>query len=121
MQAQRRDPDSLHAFVSMLIQRYRECPELGWGEFAVMQQPHAQVMAHSVTWEDACLVALHNLAGEPVTVPLAMPDLDPGTTLVDLLCDGQHEIDDKGRTEVPLEAYGFRWLRVLRPDDRRLL
>ena len=23
--------------------------------------------------------------------------------------------------EVPLEAYGFRWLRVVRPDDRRLV
>jgi glycosidase len=120
VQAQRRDPGSLHAFTSLLVQRYRECPELGWGQFAVMEQPHASVMAHSVTWEDACLVALHNLTGEPVTVPLTMPDLDPGTRLVDLLCDGQHSIDDKGRTEVPLEAYGFRWLRVLRPDDRRL-
>jgi hypothetical protein len=66
-------------------------------------------------------VALHNLTGEPVTVPLKLPDLHPGTRLVDLLCDGQHEIDEKGRTEVPLEAYGYRWLRVVRPDDRRLL
>ena len=121
VQAQRRDRDSLHSFVSLLIRRYRDCPELGWGDFALMEQPHRQVMAHSVTWEDACLVALHNLTGEPVTVPLAMPDLAPGTRLVDLLCDGQHAIDDKGRTEVPLEAYGFRWLRVVRPDDRRLL
>jgi hypothetical protein len=62
-----------------------------------MEQPHASVMAHSVTWEDACLVALHNLTGEPVSVPLKMPDLDPGTKLVDLLCDGQHALDDKGR------------------------
>jgi hypothetical protein len=44
------------------VQRYRECPELGWGEFAVLDQPHAQVLAHSVTWDAACLVAIHNLA-----------------------------------------------------------
>jgi trehalose synthase len=121
VQAQRRDPDSLHAFVSLLIRRYRDCPELGWGEFAVLDQPHPQVMAHSVTWEEACLMALHNLSGDPVTVPLRVADQPAGTRLVDLLCDGAHELDDKGRTEVPLEAYGFRWLRVLRPDDRRLL
>jgi glycosidase len=121
VQAQRRDPDSLHSVRQPAHPPLPGLPELGWGEFAILEQPHTQVMAHSVTWEDACLVALHNLTGEPVTVPLTMPDLDPGTRLVDLLVDGQHAIDDKGRTEVPLEAYGFRWLRVVRPDDPRLL
>ena len=27
-----RDPDSLLSFMKLLIRRYRECPELGWGE-----------------------------------------------------------------------------------------
>ena len=120
VQAQRRDADSLLSFVSLLIRRYRDSPALGWGKFAVLDQPHASVMAHTVVWEEACLVALHNLAGEPVTVPLRMTDLEPGTRLVDLLCDAQHAVDDKGRADVPLEAYGFRWLRVVRPGDRRL-
>jgi glycosidase len=119
-QAQRRDPDSLHAFLSLLIRRYRDSPELGWGDLAILDQPHPQVMAHSVTWDQACLMALHNLSSEPVTVPLKVEAEPTGTRLVDLLCDGGHELDDKGRTEVPLEAYGFRWLRVVRPDDRRL-
>ena len=30
---QRRDPDSLWTFMRGLIQTYRECPELGWGQF----------------------------------------------------------------------------------------
>ena len=30
--AQRRDPDSLLRFMTLLVQRYREAPELGWGE-----------------------------------------------------------------------------------------
>ena len=119
VEAQRRDPDSLLAFVTLLARRYRECPELGWGQFAVLDQPHRQVLAHSVTWDEACLVALHNLSADPVTVPLG--GLDPAARLVDLLCDGAHDIDDDGSTEVPLEAYGFRWLRVVRPGDRRLL
>jgi glycosidase len=119
VQAQRRDPDSLHAFISLLVRRYRECPELGWGTFEVLDQPATQVMAHSVTWEDNCLVALHNLSDEPITVPLRL-DVEPGTRLVDLLCDGETPLDEKGRGEVVLEAYGFRWLRVVRPDDRRL-
>ena len=86
--AQRRDPDSLLSFMTLLVRRYRECPELGWGAFAVLDQPHPQVLAHSVTWDDACLVALHNLSADPVTVPLGLAEPQPGTRLVDLLCDG---------------------------------
>ena len=103
------------------MRRYRECPELGWGEFAVLEQPHAQVLAHSATWEDACLVALHNLADTAVTVPLVLPDVRAGTRLSDLLVDGSHEVREDGSVDVPLEAYGFRWLRVVHPGDRRLV
>ncbi|MCW2614775.1 MAG: treS [Frankiales bacterium] len=118
--AQRRDPDSLLSFMTLLARRYRECPELGWGEFAVLEQPLTQVLAHTVTWDDACLVSVHGLSSEPVTVSLSLPDLEPGTRLVDLLCDGAHDVADDGSATVPLEAYGFRWLRVVRPGDRRL-
>ena len=121
VEAQRRDPDSLLSFISLLMQRYRECPELGWGEFAVLEQPHAQVLAHTVTWDDACLVAVHNLADTTVTVPLVLPDLPEGTRLADLLVDGSHRVAEDGSVEVPLEAYGMRWLRVVRPGDRRLV
>ncbi len=121
VEAQRRDPDSLMSFIALLAQRYRECPELGWGAFTVLDQPHAQVLAHSVTWDDACLVAVHNLADTGVTVPLSVPDLPVGTRLADLLVDGSHDVGEDGSFELPLEAYGFRWLRVVRPGDRRLV
>lgn len=38
--AQRRDPDLLLNFMGLLIRRYRECTELGWGTFEVLDQPH---------------------------------------------------------------------------------
>ena len=99
---------------------YRNCPELGWGTFEVLEQPHAAVLAHRTTWGDASVVALHNVAAEPVTVPLTLDGLEPGTTLVDLLAAGSTEPDEKGRVELDLEAYGYRWLRVTPPGSRRL-
>jgi len=120
VQDQRSDPDSLHAFVSLLMRRYRDCPELGWGEFAALEQPHAAVLAHSVTWEDACLVALHNLGPEPLSVPLSLPDAAEGSRLVDLLADGSTDLGRGGTADLHLPAYGYRWLRVLAPGDRRL-
>jgi glycosidase len=141
---QRRDPDSLLAFVQLLIRRYRECPELGWTERAeILDQPHASVLAHRCTWQDASMVAVHNLGPEAVTVPLRLPDAtrsageqgradgtaspasgaadDDPVRLVDLLEDGTCEVGPDGRVEIELPAYGYRWLRVVRPGSRRLL
>jgi len=118
--AQRRDPDSLWSFIARLAQRYRECPELGWGDFTVLDQPHAQVLAHRCSWTGGTIVALHNLGAEPLTVPLSLGDQEPGTRLVDLLQQGTTSLSQGGDLELPLEGYGYRWLRLDRPGDRQL-
>jgi trehalose synthase len=118
---QRRDPDSLLSFITRLAQRYRECPELGWGRLEVLEQPHRCVLAHAVRWDEAQLVALHNLDAEPVTVPLRLPGADGVLHLRDLLADGTLPVGEDGAVEVSLEGYGYRWLRPVREGDRRLL
>lgn len=120
VEAQRRDPDSLLRFVTLLVQRYREAPELGWGQMEILDQPHAAVLAHRVTHDGDSTVALHNLGPDACVVPLVLADEADGTRLVDQLCDGTTDLDDKGRAEVELEGYGFRWLRVMSPRSRRL-
>ncbi|GAB4065003.1 alpha-amylase family protein [Angustibacter speluncae] len=124
---QRRDDDSLLAFLSLLVRRYRECPELGWADVEVLDQPHRPVLAHLARWDDGVMVGLHNLGEEGLAVPLELPsDLRRGGSwdgheLVDLLQDARTPLDGRGRAEVTLDAYGHRWLRLTRPGDRRLL
>ena len=120
---QRRDPGSLLSFVSMLAHRYRECPELGWGELAVLEQEHPSVLVHSCTWERATLVAVHNLGPEPrdVTVDLrGLGHLADDQCLVDLLQVCETRLVD-GRATVPLDGYGYRWLRLTGDHEHRLL
>ena len=120
---QRQDPESLLSFMNLLVRRYRESPELGWGEAELLEQPHDAVLAHRCSWEGQSMLALHNLGTEVVTVPLHLPDTDSSVRLVDLLqSDGGGEApDDEGCVEIELEGYGYRWLRVVRPEDRRLV
>ncbi|UNX54678.1 alpha-amylase family protein [Georgenia sp. TF02-10] len=117
--AARNDPDSLLNHVIRMAQRYRESPELGWGNLEVLDQPHHAVLAHRCTWDEASVVLLHNLGPEPVTVPLTLPEAE-GTVLIDLLQQGECAVDAEHRVELALDGYGYRWLRVKRPGDRRL-
>ncbi len=117
---QRRDPESLLHFVTRLATRYRECPELGWSGVEMLDQPHRSVLAHRCTRDDRSLVGLHNLAGSSVTVPLTLAGCDSSVVLVDLLGEGRFGLTDGGSGEVPLEGYGYRWLRVVRPGDRTI-
>src|SRR5690242_2852645 len=118
---QRRDPESLLSFMKLLIRRYRECPELGWGGFEVLDQPHPSVLAHLCRWDDGVLLALHNLSSEPHTVPLRLDGFDATHRLEDLLQDGTTPLGDKGDVELTLDGYGYRWLRVVVEGSRRLL
>jgi hypothetical protein len=118
---QRHDPDSLLHFLQLLIARYRSSPEIGWGRFDVIRHSGPGVLAHTLTGAEGRMLALHNFRGEPATVSLTLDGLEPGDRFVDLLVDGRIlEPDDDGRLTVQLEGYGFSWLRVLPPGDRRL-
>jgi trehalose synthase len=107
---QRRDPGSLWSFVRQLIQTYRSCPELGWGHFRLIDQPHDAVLAHACEKDGGCMVAVHNLSSEPVTVNLKLAE--SRVRLFDVLGEGVHETHDDGRVDVALEGYGYRWVRV---------
>jgi hypothetical protein len=64
------------------------------------------------------MVALHNFGAEGSIVPIQLEDAPPGSILIDLL-DGltEHKLDTQGRIELDLQPYGYRWLRLLRPED----
>ncbi|MET0976650.1 MAG: alpha-amylase family protein [Leifsonia sp.] len=118
---QRHDPDSLLNFMRTLIRRYRASSEMGWGECTVIEQPSTSVLVHSLAGAEGRMLALHNFSDEPVTVTFPVAEIDPEDVLVDLLVDGRViELDETGKLTVPLDAYGYRWLRVIRPSGKRL-
>ena len=57
--------------MTLLSQRYREAPELGWGELEVLEQPHRAVLAHRLSHDGASTVALHNLDSTACARPAA--------------------------------------------------
>jgi trehalose synthase len=110
---QRREPGSLLNWMERLIRRRRECPELGWGDFALLAQDEPAVFAHRTDWGESTIVAVHNLGSKAVGARIA---LDAEGVLVDLFGDDDAELD--GELELALEPYGHRWFRLRRPGQR---
>lgn len=102
------DPESLWSLIRTLIGLRRKRPELGWGEFEVIDQPLRSVLAHRVWLPGSAVLAVHNFAAVRATVELA--GLDPSDLVEDLLV-GQ-AVSHTTTLQLSLDAYGFRWFRV---------
>ncbi len=108
---QRRDPGSLLSWVERLMRQRRECPEIGWGEWRVLDVEEPSVLAHRCDWEGSAVLALHNLSEESRRVRLDEGDLEG---LDDVFSDGEYAPPEAETPEVELEGYGYRWFRIRR-------
>jgi trehalose synthase len=117
--AQRRDPGSLAHFMRTLIQAYRNSPEIGWGALSILDTGDERVFAHLMRSSIGSMVAVHNFADAPIGLTLTLPDVAPGSRLVDLLHNEVTPIDD-GMVALRLDPYGYRWLRITSDADTRV-
>jgi maltose alpha-D-glucosyltransferase/alpha-amylase len=112
--SQRRDAESLLNWMERLIRRRRECPELGWGEWSILDAGDPAVFAQRSDWDDSTIVAVHNFAGRDAHAQLV---LEGDGALVDLFHDDDHELK-AGEVTLDLSPHGAHWFRVRRPGSR---
>ena len=105
---QQRDPESLLSWIRLLVESYRDCPELAWGKFQVIKTDEPAVLAHRCD-ADGTVVAVHNFGDAEVTVTLPLKDF---TTAEDQLENVTTKIPKSGNTKITLTPYGCRWLRL---------
>ena len=114
---QRRDPDSLLNWFERLIRRRRETPELGLGEWRIIDNDVPAVLAHRCDWHGATVVAVHNFSPEPCRVRLDLDGLDDVVGVHDLL-DGVRSDLHEPALDLTLDGYGHQWLRLRRRGQR---
>ncbi|TCM48860.1 alpha-amylase family protein [Kribbella sp. VKM Ac-2568] len=118
---QRRDPDSLLNWIKLLAQRYRECPELSWGKYTILDHESPSVFAQRSDYEGGTVIALHNFSDQQAEVTLAVSGTGVGVQVADLLTGKTTPIDNDGTLRHPVAPYGCCWLRVVHPGDRYIL
>jgi maltose alpha-D-glucosyltransferase/alpha-amylase len=59
---QRRDPHSRLNWTERMVRARRECPEISWGQFAVLPTGVVEVLAMRYDWRNTSLLAVQNFA-----------------------------------------------------------
>ncbi|MFF4197780.1 alpha-amylase family protein [Nonomuraea sp. NPDC001831] len=112
---QKRDTDSLLRWFQLLIERYRECPELAWGQYTVLETGDDAVFSHRCDADGATVVVAHNLCDTARDVELRLDGLE-NCDLTDLLVDGTIKVSADGTAKLALGPHGCRWLRASPPE-----
>lgn len=111
--SQRRDPNSLVNWMERMIRMRKEVPEIGWGDFVILNAGGPEVLAIRYDWRNNSVVIVHNLSPVPreVWIDVGLEGED-GTRLINLLSGEHSTADDSGRHCVLMEGYGYRWFRA---------
>jgi maltose alpha-D-glucosyltransferase/alpha-amylase len=110
---QRRDANSMLNWTERIIRMRKEVPEVGWGDFEVLDTGTHSVLGMRYDWRNNSVLFLHNLDARPreISFSVGLKD-DQGKLLVNLLTEDHSRADERGRHDVLLEPYGYRWYRV---------
>ncbi len=110
--AQRRDPNSLLNWIERAIRLRKEHPEFGRGDWRILDTDDPVVFAHSCQWQDRTIIAVHNLSSKSREIKLDLRDYN-NQHILDLFGDCQALPIQSNAYTINLEAYGYRWLRLL--------
>jgi maltose alpha-D-glucosyltransferase/alpha-amylase len=108
---QRRDPNSLMNWMERMIRMRKEAPEIGWGQFSILQTRTPEVLAIRYDWRNNSVLVVHNFSATPREVRLELGAEDSGC-LVNLLSRENSDPDASGQHCLILEPYGYRWFRI---------
>jgi maltose alpha-D-glucosyltransferase/alpha-amylase len=110
---QRRDPNSMLNWTERIVRMRKELPEVGWGEFEILNIDDNAVLGMRYDWRNNSVLFLHSFAGDAREVEFSAGLKDAaGDLLVNLLSADHSRAQKNGKHVVSLEGYGYRWYRV---------
>ena len=92
------------------IRMRRENPEIGRGDWTVIDAKEPSVFAYRCDWEGGTVVAVHNLASRPCTVSIDIEHSLPGP-VIEIFGDSEKAGAGDEPTHIELAGYGYRWFR----------
>lgn len=110
VEAQKRDPDSLLNWITYMIRIRKECLEIGWGDWEIVNTKNPHILAICYSWRNNYLVTIHNFDENPHQIKIKIK-VDE-RWWINLLENEKNERDKVGAHSIHLKAYGYKWFRV---------
>jgi maltose alpha-D-glucosyltransferase/alpha-amylase len=111
VEKQRRDPNSLLNWMIRMIRLRKECPEIGWGDWKVLNAGSPCILAMRYEWRGNSLVIVHNFDERPQEARIKL-GTEGDKRLINLLVNDESHPDPEGNHKLSLEAFGYRWFRL---------
>lgn len=108
---QRTAEDSLLNWMERIIRARKEMPEIGEGEFSVLDTT-ANILALRYDWKDHLSVFVHNFEDRCCEIALDIGVAPECTRLRGVLSDASFDAEEDGSYPIVLEPYGYHWLRA---------
>jgi maltose alpha-D-glucosyltransferase/alpha-amylase len=110
---QRRDPNSMLNWTERIIRMRKEVPEIGWGDFEIIETHDEGVLVMRYDWRNNSVLFVHNLDDKPREIRFAVGlKNESDKLLVNLLTEDHSSTHDDGHHHLLIEAFGYRWYRV---------
>lgn len=112
VQSQRADRDSLLNWMASLIRVRKECSPIGAGDWQGLDVGNDAVLAVRFDEEQETVITIANLSPDEQTFTLDLKLGDDNVLVTDLFEDEHYPSIEKDVSEVTINGYGYRWLRL---------
>lgn len=115
-EAQDRDVNSLLSWIEKVIRVRKASPEIGYGDWRIIETNQPSVLAHCCDWDTGVVIALHNFSADAVTVTLNFEG--DVYQYQDCLSDQVYDVNGNTIQQVELGRFGFRWFRLKSKSEK---
>jgi maltose alpha-D-glucosyltransferase/alpha-amylase len=104
-----RDSESLLSYIRALIQLRKTCPEIGLGEYRLLDTGSPDVLGIRYDYRGQTLVILHNLKDQPTQANIK---IEGAMVLYDLTKKLWDQKTTNETAQIALDGFGSKWYRV---------
>jgi maltose alpha-D-glucosyltransferase/alpha-amylase len=105
------DPQSLLNWTTKMVKLRKDCPEIAYGTWEILDADSDNILAIRYTWNNRETVIVHNFSNEAKEVKFKAKE-SRYKNIRDIITGQSTQLADDGSYTVKLSGYGYSWLRL---------
>jgi maltose alpha-D-glucosyltransferase / alpha-amylase len=107
---QQRDPDSFLSWIKRLISIRKECPQLAYGKYEILENSCSGVLSAFCIWRSETIIVLHNFDSQSCKIDVKTEEKN-FINMIEIFSDSSYEEVTDLKQRIQLGPYGYRWFK----------